>query len=100
MATLAGLLAQGVPQAEPLLGLHHQSEVTTPHNGEAYWFGLGPTAYTIRLPEGFEDRSSETHAHLDVRNQPKLGLQCRRADRQSQELGFRSANTPKSWSPG
>lgn len=56
VATLAGLLAQaGFPQAAPFLGLHHPPEVTMSHNGESYWFGLDPTARTIRLPEGFED---------------------------------------------
>ena len=63
IATLASVVAKpALPRAEPFGGLHQPPEVTTSRNEEAVRVGLGPTAYTIRLPEGFEDRSSETHA--------------------------------------
>ena len=80
-------------QTGPFGHLHLPPEVVTTGSGEAIRFGLAPTAYEIRMPDGFRDRSSRAEEGIDRWYVPSLGMRCRRSTPESQALGFQSGES-------
>ena len=87
MVVLAG---HGQAQTGPFGHLHAPPEVITSSTEEGIWFGLDPTEYVIRLPEGFQYRDSADEQGMDAWYVPSLRFHCRRSTPRSQELGFQS----------
>ena len=91
IATLACLCAASAQaQTGPFGHLHSPPEVVTSRSEEGIWFSLDPTEYTIRLPEGFQDRDNAEEQGVAPRYVPGLSFHCRRSTARSQELGFSS----------
>lgn len=83
-ATTSPAAAQGAPFGS----LHAPPDVVTSASEEAIWFGLDPTAYMIRLPEGFQARNSAAEEGLNPGYVPSVGIHCRRATPGSEEADW------------
>lgn len=77
-------------QGAPFGLLHAPPDVVTSGSGAVIWFGLDPTAYVIRLPEGFQARDSAAEEGLNPGYAPSVGIHCRRESPGSEEAGLRS----------
>ena len=102
LAGAAALVLAGpvMAQVGPFGHLHAPPRVVTSANEEAIWFGIDPSTFVIRLPDGFQSRNSRTEGESYPAHRPALSIHCRRSSPESQELGFSRESTSRSSSPG